>query len=80
LVDSEPDVILCNGPVALMALREATLAIPIVFVQTGEPVDSGLVPNLLKPGGNTTVALAGEDANESARVRGARRRYSGLIP
>jgi putative tryptophan/tyrosine transport system substrate-binding protein len=62
LVGSAPDVILANAAVALTALQQATRAIPIVFVQIGEPVEAGLVPRLSNPGGNITGAAAFEYA------------------
>jgi putative tryptophan/tyrosine transport system substrate-binding protein len=37
-----------------LALRRYTLAIPIVFVQVGDPVAAGLVTNLARPEGNVT--------------------------
>jgi putative ABC transport system substrate-binding protein len=42
-----------NAPAALAA-KAATQTIPIIFVIGGEPVDTGIVPNLPHPGGNVT--------------------------
>jgi len=58
LVRSAPDVILVSGPFALNELRQATQAIPIVFVQIGEPIESGVAPSLRNPGGNITGSAA----------------------
>jgi putative ABC transport system substrate-binding protein len=60
LLGSAPHVVLANAPVALAALQQATRTIPIVFVQIGEPIESGLVPRLSNPGGNITGSAAFE--------------------
>src|SRR5262245_9520743 len=49
-----PDVLLAAGGTAAGALQRATRTIPIVFVQTSDPVNRGLVTSLAQPGGNTT--------------------------
>jgi len=67
LVALQVDVIVRAGstPSALAAKR-ATRTIPVVFVATGDPVGSGLVTSLARPGGNITgpssltPALAGK--------------------
>jgi ABC-type uncharacterized transport system substrate-binding protein len=49
------DVIVTNGgTLAALAAQRATSIIPIVFVAAGEPVSSGLVTSLARPGGNVT--------------------------
>jgi putative tryptophan/tyrosine transport system substrate-binding protein len=53
LVDSNVDVILCGGPVALRAAQQATKSIPILGV-TDDMVGAGFAHSLAKPGGNTT--------------------------
>jgi putative ABC transport system substrate-binding protein len=53
LVALAPDVLLANGGVTLGALQQVT-RIPIVFVQTTDPVVSGYVESLARPGGNAT--------------------------
>ena len=52
-VGSKPDVILAISPHMMLPLKEATATIPIVGI-TGDPVASGLVTNLARPGGNIT--------------------------
>jgi putative ABC transport system substrate-binding protein len=54
LVALAPDVILGNGTSTLGPLLQASQTIPIVFVQVTDPVGSGFVANLARPGGNTT--------------------------
>jgi putative ABC transport system substrate-binding protein len=54
LVNLKPTVILAqNTPVTAAVLRE-THEIPIVFVLVGDPVGSGFVASLARPGGNAT--------------------------
>ena len=48
------DVIITNGTPAVIAARQATSVIPIVFAATGDPVGTGLVTSLARPGGNVT--------------------------
>jgi putative ABC transport system substrate-binding protein len=54
LVGQAPDVILVQSNPGLAALQQATRSIPIVFVQVADPVGSGFVASLARPGGNTT--------------------------
>ena len=54
LVDLKVDVIVAAGTLAPLAAKRATTTIPIVMTAAGNPVGSGLVPNLARPGGNVT--------------------------
>jgi putative ABC transport system substrate-binding protein len=54
LVAQAPDVILAGSGATMPALMEATHSLPIVFVQTVDPVASGYVASLAAPGGNAT--------------------------
>jgi putative tryptophan/tyrosine transport system substrate-binding protein len=54
LVRIKVDVIVTEGPAAVIAAKQVTSVIPIVFPVAGDPVGSGLVANLARPGGNVT--------------------------
>src|SRR5262245_13888465 len=54
LVESKVDVIVADITVATQAAKAATATIPIVMAVVADPVGSGLVPNLARPGGNVT--------------------------
>ena len=54
LVSDKPDVIFTVGPQAASAAAQATSKIPIIFVGVGDPIGTGLVPNLARPPGNIT--------------------------
>ncbi len=54
LVALGPDVILATGGTAVGALQQASRTVPIVFVDTTDPVNRGLVATMARPGGNTT--------------------------
>lgn len=54
LVSLNVDVILASGTPASAAAKQATSAIPIVMGSGGDPVATGLVASLARPGGNVT--------------------------
>ncbi len=54
LVGLAPDIILTHTTVATDEVRRLTRAIPIVFVVVSDPVGSGFVASLPRPGGNIT--------------------------
>ena len=54
LVDLKVDVITAFSTPAAIAAQKATQTIPIVFAGVGDPVGSGLVSSLSRPGGNIT--------------------------
>jgi putative tryptophan/tyrosine transport system substrate-binding protein len=55
-----PDVILVGGSAALGQLLPATRTVPIVFLFVPDPVGSGFVKSLSRPGGNATGFMAFE--------------------
>jgi len=66
LVALPADVIMTNGQFTLQTLLQATRSVPIVFNGTVDPVGSGFIDSLARPGGNATgfvlleYALAGK--------------------
>ena len=54
LVASQPDLLLTSGAGALIPLAQKTKTIPIVFAIATDPVGSGIVASLRRPGGNAT--------------------------
>ncbi|MBI4589245.1 MAG: ABC transporter substrate-binding protein, partial [Candidatus Rokubacteria bacterium] len=54
LVRLNVDLIVAGGPPAILAAKNAAAAIPIVMVAAADPVRSGLVKSLARPGGNIT--------------------------
>ena len=54
LVGMAPAVMLAANNTALRALQEVTRTVPIVFAQVADPVGSGHVASLARPGGNIT--------------------------
>jgi putative tryptophan/tyrosine transport system substrate-binding protein len=57
------DIILTHNTPTVLAAKQATSVIPIVFATAGDPVGSSLVATLARPGGNVTgVSSQGSDA------------------
>jgi putative ABC transport system substrate-binding protein len=54
LVALAPDVILSAGAPSVAALQQTTRTVPVVFVTVVDPVSSGFVDSLARPGGNIT--------------------------
>jgi class 3 adenylate cyclase/ABC-type uncharacterized transport system substrate-binding protein len=54
LIDLDVELIVAIATPALAAARRATLTIPIVMAEVGDPVGYGIVPSLMRPGGNIT--------------------------
>jgi putative ABC transport system substrate-binding protein len=54
LVKTKVDVILAINTPSVQAARKASTTIPIVMMRTADPVKSGLVTSLSRPGGNIT--------------------------
>lgn len=58
----QPDVIIAFGPGPAFALKRATTTIPVVATVVDNPVETGLVADFVRPGGNVTgiSSLGGE--------------------
>jgi putative ABC transport system substrate-binding protein len=65
LVRMKVDVILTNGT-AVNAAKQATSSIPIVFALSPDPVGSGFVASLARPGGNVT-GLSSQQADAAGK-------------
>jgi putative ABC transport system substrate-binding protein len=66
-VRSKVDVIFTSGTPPTVAAKKATSEIPIVFAPAGDPLASGLVVSLARPGGNVTGL-----SNQTADISGKR--------
>jgi ABC-type uncharacterized transport system substrate-binding protein len=54
LLAAKVDVIVTAGTPASLAVKKATSSVPLVMIAVGEPVATGLVTSLARPGGNIT--------------------------
>src|SRR5262245_19917482 len=59
------DVIVTQSTPSLLAAKQATTVIPIVFASAGDPVGTGIVASLARPGGNVT-GLSGQATDTAA--------------
>jgi putative tryptophan/tyrosine transport system substrate-binding protein len=62
LVGMKPSVLVANGTPSLIAMRQATTTLPVVFVTVADPVGQNFVPSLSRPGGNITGFSAEESS------------------
>ena len=70
LIATKPEVIVVETTPGALAAKRATSTIPIVFISVSDPVGSGLVDSLARPGGNVTGAtdLGSELAEKSVEL------------
>jgi len=54
LLAAKVDVIVTAGTPATLAVKKATTSVPLVMIAVGDPVGTGVVPSLSRPGGNIT--------------------------
>jgi putative ABC transport system substrate-binding protein len=54
LIAAKVEVIVTAGTPAALAMKKATTTVPLVMVAVGDPVGTGLVPSLARPGANLT--------------------------
>jgi len=62
------DVIVTSGTPQVLATKQATSVIPIVFARVGDPVANGLVASLARPGGNVTGLSVQTDELAGKRI------------
>ena len=60
IVEQRPDVIVVETTVGVAALARESRTIPMIFVNVSDPVGSGVVANLARPGGNITGFMSNE--------------------
>ena len=68
LIRLKVDLILTRGTPAALAARSASRTIPVVMAASGDPVASGLVASLARPGGNVTGLSSGLTEAYAKRV------------
>jgi putative tryptophan/tyrosine transport system substrate-binding protein len=66
LVKLKVDLILTHNTVPTLVVKQATSSIPIVFATAGDPVGSGIVASLARPGGNVT-GLSGQASDTAGK-------------
>jgi putative tryptophan/tyrosine transport system substrate-binding protein len=84
LVGMKPDVIVASETPAVAAVKRATSDIPIVMAAAGDPVGTGLIASLARPGGNitglsaATAEIAGKSLELIREIRPATQRVAVL--
>jgi putative ABC transport system substrate-binding protein len=73
LVGLQPDIIVTTATAATAALQRETRTIPIVSANMGDPVASGIVARLDRPGGNTPASPAWKPRWEASALSCSRR-------
>jgi putative ABC transport system substrate-binding protein len=68
LLAQRTEVIVTAGTPASLAVKKATTSVPLVMVAVGDPVDTGLVASLARPGGNITGINSTVDGLEGKRL------------
>ena len=53
-IDSKPDIVVVEGTVTALRARQAMPTVPLVMAVVGDPLASGLVKSLVRPGGTIT--------------------------
>ena len=67
LVRLNVDLILTHNTVPTLVAKQATSSVPIVFATAGDPVGSGIVASLARPGGNVT-GLSGQAPDTAGKL------------
>lgn len=85
LVDLKVDIIVASETPAVQAAKRATAQIPIVMAPSGDPVGTGLISSLSRPGGNVTglsaatAELAGKSLELIREMIPGARRVAALV-
>jgi putative tryptophan/tyrosine transport system substrate-binding protein len=79
LVRSNVDLIVTRGTPASLAAKDATATIPVVMAAVAEPLDSGLVTGLARPGGNVTGLSSFAAVLDAKRVELLREAVPGVV-
>ena len=88
LLSAKVDIIVTAGTPATLAVKRATMTVPLVMIAVGDPVGTGIVPSLARPGGNITglsrlqsiLRASGWNCCASSFRSCHRWRYSGTRP
>lgn len=78
LVSLKVDLIMTRGTPAALAAKTATGIIPVVMAASGDPVGSGIVASLARPGGNVTGLSSGITESYPKRIELLRDLLPGL--
>jgi len=68
LLTQRVEVIVTAGTPAALAVKKATTSVPLVMVAVGDPVVTGLVVSLARPGGNITGLTSTAEETEGKRL------------
>jgi ABC-type uncharacterized transport system substrate-binding protein len=68
LLAERVEVLVTAGTPASLAVKQATTSVPLVMVAVGDPVDTGLVASLARPGGNITGINSTVEGLEEKRL------------
>ncbi len=78
IAQSKVDVVVASATLATLAIKQATTTIPIVMTSSADPLGSGLVASLARPGGNVTGLSLMSPDTASKRVELLRQVTPGL--
>jgi putative ABC transport system substrate-binding protein len=78
MVGLKPDVMVAATTPPALALKDATATIPIVMIGVGDPVTTGLVRSLARPGGNITGTANAVEEWNAKRLQSVTEMLAGL--